>query len=62
MALTSQYLSPDPDEEADIWGVPSPDQLTAIRRSPQVDQETAYMESFGYDDHQDRIDRNADSE
>ena len=57
MSLSSQYVSPDPDEEASIWGVPSPDQLTAIRHSPQVDQETAYMESLGYDDHQDLIDR-----
>jgi hypothetical protein len=55
MGLPSIYGSPEPDEEAEIFGVPGPEWLTQASDGVTAQQEADHLESEGYDDLQEAV-------
>lgn len=55
MGLPSFYGNPDPEEEAEIFGVPGPEWLSQAVDGITAQQEAIHLETEGYDDLQEAI-------
>ena len=55
MGLPSFYGNPDPEEEAEIFGVPGPEWLSQAVDGIAAEQEAVHLETEGYDDLQEAI-------
>ncbi len=56
MSLRPTYDIPEPEEEAALFGVPGPDWLTQPPDTSTATQEVSFIETAGYDDHQEKAD------
>jgi hypothetical protein len=59
MGLPSFYGNPEPEEEAEIFGVPGPEWLTQAPDESTAQREAGHLESEGYDDIQEEIEERA---